>query len=70
MAEPHSSNFRAITINFLGVRIFRKFMVKIVMPNLIVNKIRLKTTPFARSFRRRFFAYHYAVYHPHTNIIL
>ena len=27
-------------------------------------------TPYARSFRRRFFAYHYAVNHPHTNIIL
>ena len=27
-------------------------------------------TLFARSFRRRFFAYHYAVNHPHTNIIL
>ena len=28
------------------------------------------TTLFARSFRRRFFAYHYAMNHPHTNIIL
>ena len=27
MVEPHSSNFRVITTNFLGVRIFRKFMV-------------------------------------------
>ena len=27
-------------------------------------------TPFARSSRRSFFAYHYAVNHPHTNIIL
>ena len=27
-------------------------------------------TPYARSFRRRFFAYHNAVNHPHTNIIL
>ena len=25
MVEPHSSNFRVITTNFLGVRIFRKF---------------------------------------------
>ena len=24
MVEPHSSNFRVITTNFLGVRIFRK----------------------------------------------
>ena len=30
----------------------------------------LHITLFARSFRRRFFAYHYAVNHPHTNIIL
>ena len=27
MVEPHRSNFRLITTNFLGVRIFRKFMV-------------------------------------------
>ena len=27
MVEPHSSNFRLITTNFLGVRIFRKFTV-------------------------------------------
>ena len=27
MVEPHSSNFRVITTNFLGVRIFRKFSV-------------------------------------------
>ena len=30
----------------------------------------VRLTLFARSFRRRFFAYHYAVNHPHTNIIL
>ena len=27
MVEPHSSNFRVITTNFLGVRIFRKFTI-------------------------------------------
>ena len=27
MVEPHSSNSRVITTNFLGVRIFRKFTV-------------------------------------------
>ena len=27
MVEPHSSNFRVITTNILGVQIFRKFMV-------------------------------------------
>ena len=29
MVEPHSSNFRVITTNFLGVRIFRKFTVNV-----------------------------------------
>ena len=33
MVEPHSSNFRVIITNFLGVQIFRKFMV-----NLNVNQ--------------------------------
>ena len=27
MVKPHSSNFRVITTNILGVRIFRKFTV-------------------------------------------
>ena len=27
MVEPHSSNFRVITTNVVGVRIFRKFTV-------------------------------------------
>ena len=27
MVEPHNSNLRVITTNFLGVRIFRKFTV-------------------------------------------
>ena len=27
IVKPHSSNFRVITTNFWGVRIFRKFMV-------------------------------------------
>ena len=27
MVGPHSSNFRVITTNFLGVRLFRKFTV-------------------------------------------
>ena len=30
MVEPHSSNFRVITTNFWGVRIFRKFTVMIL----------------------------------------
>ena len=31
MVEPHSSNFRVITTNSLGVRIFRKFMVLVLL---------------------------------------
>ena len=31
MVEPHSSNFRVITTNVLGVRIFRKFTVVIYL---------------------------------------
>ena len=31
---------------------------------------RFDFTLYARSFRSRFFAYHHAVNHPHTNIIL
>ena len=36
----------------------------------IANTDVYKCTPYARSFRRRFFAYHHAVNHPHSNIIL
>ena len=32
MVKPHSSNFRVITANCLGVRIFRKFMVMNFLP--------------------------------------
>ena len=32
MVEPHSSSFKSITTNLLGVRIFRKFTVAIVEP--------------------------------------
>ena len=35
MVEPHSSNFRVITTNFLGVRIFRKFTVLLELPMAI-----------------------------------
>ena len=38
MVEPHSSNFRVITTNFLGVRIFRKFTV------LRVNSLKFRTS--------------------------
>ena len=43
MVEPHSSNFRVITTNCLGVRIFRKFTITKVtlfsITLLIVNKL-------------------------------
>ena len=39
MAEPHSSNFREFTTNFLGVRIFRKFTVLISIPEAM-NKVK------------------------------
>ena len=35
MVEPHSSNFRVITTDILGVRIFRKFTVNIGTPEII-----------------------------------
>ena len=38
MVEPHSSNFRVITTIFLGVRIFRKFTVKLSLYKTI-NKL-------------------------------
>ena len=37
MVEPHSSNFRVITTNFLGVRIFRKFMVVLSWWSIIIE---------------------------------
>ena len=37
MVEPHSSNFRVITTNVLGVRIFRNFMVSKFIPKLSPN---------------------------------
>ena len=41
MVEPHSSNFRVITTNFLGVRIFRKFTVPPLSSpvKIIYNKV-------------------------------
>ena len=45
MVEPHSSNFRVITTNFWGVRIFSKFTVTIsedLKWNSHINKISKK----------------------------
>ena len=46
MVEPHSSKFRVITTNFLGVRIFRKFTVITLSAALAVsyNKVLLVLT--------------------------
>ena len=52
MVEPHSSNFRVITTNFFGVRIFRKFAV-LCFITLFENLCDLKAkqdTYFAFSF--------------------
>ena len=48
MVEPHSLNFRVITTNFWGVRIFRKFMVYVGLDFLVMVKthILLKTQAF------------------------
>ena len=46
---------------------FRSFQARSVnLPPLFLGK---PPTPYATSFRRRFFAYHHAVKHPQTNII-
>ena len=37
MVEPHNSNFRVITTNFLGVRIFRKFPKYSDAPKICCN---------------------------------
>ena len=39
MVEPHSSNFRMITTNVLGVRIFRKFTVVLIFEKLIKSSL-------------------------------
>ena len=38
MVEPHGSNFRVITTNVLGVRIFRKFTGFCVYGDYQINK--------------------------------
>ena len=41
MVEPHSSNFRVITTNFLSVRIFRKFSVCYAFSVSVVREVSL-----------------------------
>ena len=42
MSEPHSSNFRVITTNFLGVRIFRQITVNTELQDKSVNSVAVK----------------------------
>ena len=49
MVEPHSSNFRVITTNFLGVRIFRKFTVSKTQTGLPSNNSKLGSWKFGYS---------------------
>ena len=42
----------------------------LVAINKSINTNSNEATPYARSFSKRFFAFHYAVNHPHTNITL
>ena len=49
MVEPHSSNFRMITTNILGVRIFRKFMVFLLFPMDCFRPVVLETILWAPS---------------------
>ena len=51
MVEPHSLNFRVITANFLGVRIFRKFTVH-VTKNSYRNLIGLPCVPVIKENKR------------------
>ena len=39
MVKPHSSNFRVITTNILGVRIFRKFTALAVLNTHLIQFI-------------------------------
>ena len=40
MVEPHSSNFRVITTNCLGVRIFREFTVLPILIDVLLSRIK------------------------------
>ena len=59
MAEPHSSNFRVITTNFLGVRIVRKFTV------CQVEEWWLNVTWFQQSCRKWTFC---SLWHPYCTM--
>ena len=54
---------------FSPFRWFKKGSCQLLMKECALSTGKLPTL-YARSFRRRFFAFHHAVNHPHTNIIL
>ena len=55
MVEPHSSNFRVITTNILGVRIFRKFTVYIIrsMVTTVYVTVSKHNKPIAQSHQHK-----------------
>ena len=77
MVEPHSSNFRVITTNFLGVRIFKKFTVitirlnpgKCILKKSELNKqegfVLSQTTklPLIKTFRQQIKNYISSLFH-------
>ena len=62
---PHVRNITGLHRNYK-----HKHQIKAIKDCFITWKMIKITTLFARSFRRRFSAYHYAVNHSHTNIII
>ena len=57
LVEPHSSNFRVITTNFWGVRVFRKFTVEWHLV-LLMNQLRLCQFLVARETKEAFLMLH------------
>ena len=75
--EPHQSvliltfNFRmAVIVDYaIEDKPFLYYMLACLFELRFYDPV-TTTTPYATSFRRRFFACHKAMRHPHTNIIL
>ena len=74
METEHVTSTVYIVYNFLTFKKIKKkqnnYILSHTEPGINANVIYLRTTPYAASFRRRFFAYHHTVNHPHINIIL
>ena len=60
----------ACSFCYPGLSKLSRKRLQITQNKMIRFVLKLDSTPYARSFRRRFFAFHYTVTHPHTNIIL